>query len=86
MQSYTTSAFEPTIRSRTLLFLSYRDSRTRSTRFSRPRHRPAYDDLDPLDDEHQGLISSPSHVAVDVNELPPQWWRLPSTFPVSGLV
>lgn len=57
----------PTIRSRTGLFLSYRDTRATSTRFS--RSRGAYDD--DYDEEH-GLISGTSHHAVDV-DLPPTW-------------
>ncbi|KAF8885419.1 t-SNARE [Mucidula mucida] len=55
---------DPLTRSRTGLFLSYRDSRASSTRFS--RSRPVYDDTD---DEEQQLIS---HHAVDM-DLPPKW-------------
>ncbi|RDB16784.1 t-SNARE affecting a late Golgi compartment protein 2 [Hypsizygus marmoreus] len=50
-----------TTRSRTGLFLSYRESI--------PRSRPAnYED----DDEHEHLISTPRHIVLDV-PLPPQW-------------
>ncbi|KIK67408.1 hypothetical protein GYMLUDRAFT_37528 [Collybiopsis luxurians FD-317 M1] len=55
-----------TTRSRTGLFLSYRDSRAPSSRFSR------YDDPDSTpDDEQQHLIANP-HSAVDI-DLPPKW-------------
>ncbi|KAF5316891.1 hypothetical protein D9611_003955 [Ephemerocybe angulata] len=67
------SSSSPTTRSRTSLFLSFRESRTRSTRFSRSRNRPRYDDFDAPDDEHQGLINDQPHVALDVHELPPAW-------------
>jgi syntaxin 16 len=74
------SSLSPTTRSRTSLFLSFRESRARSTRFARPRARPRYTDLDDADDEHEGLIGARAHVAVDVNELPPPWWRPFSSF------
>ncbi|TEB38381.1 t-SNARE [Coprinellus micaceus] len=67
------SSLSPTTRSRTSLFLSFRESRARSTRFARPRARPRYTDLDDADDEHEGLIGAGAHVAVDVNEPPPPW-------------
>ncbi|KAK0212668.1 t-SNARE [Desarmillaria ectypa] len=54
----------PTTRSRTGLFLSYRDSRASSTHFS--RSRIAFDDTD---DEQQQLIN---HHTVDM-DLPPKW-------------
>ncbi|KAK0226094.1 t-SNARE [Armillaria fumosa] len=54
----------PTTRSRTGLFLSYRDSRASSTRFS--RSRITFDDTD---DEQQQLIN---HHTVDM-DLPPKW-------------
>ncbi|KAF6760276.1 t-SNARE [Ephemerocybe angulata] len=67
------SSSSPTTRSRTSLFLSFRESRTRSTRFARSRNRPRYDDFDAPDDEHQGLINDQPHIALDVHELPPAW-------------
>ncbi|PAV18698.1 t-SNARE [Pyrrhoderma noxium] len=67
---------EPTTRSRTLLFVSYRDSTPRTART--PSTNAFYPD-DADDDEHDRLIpagpSSPSrssHVALDV-DLPPPW-------------
>ncbi|TFK44709.1 t-SNARE [Crucibulum laeve] len=71
--SSSSSSLSPTTRSRTGLFLSYRDSRARSTRFSRSRLN-TYDDSYAPDDEHEGLINSTStaHVAIDVH-LPPKW-------------
>jgi syntaxin 16 len=58
------SMSSPTTRSRTGLFLSFRDS---IARFS--RSRPTYEDTD----EHDRLIDSPSHVTLNV-QLPPQWF------------
>ncbi|KAJ7783195.1 t-SNARE [Mycena metata] len=59
------------VRSRTGLFLSYRDSRARLS-----RHRPSSYADDPyaaVDDEHEGLIPvSPGHTALDL-DLPPKW-------------
>ncbi|KAG7449517.1 t-SNARE [Guyanagaster necrorhizus] len=55
---------DPTTRSRTGLFLSYRDSRASSTRFS--RSRITFDDSY---DEQQQLIN---HDTVDI-DLPPKW-------------
>ena len=66
----------PTTRSRTGLFLSYRESSVRPTRFSRARVA-RYDEPDIPDDEHQGLIQ---HVAVDVS-LPPKWSLSPPPSP-----
>ncbi|KAF8326604.1 t-SNARE, partial [Cantharellus anzutake] len=71
---------EPTTRSRTLLFLSYRDSDGRSRR---PRNRRSrallYSDAD-VDgaDERQGLIAgdasrSSDHVILNMDPLPPKW-------------
>lgn len=58
---------EPTTRSRTGLFLSYRDSRaSSSTRFS--SSRTTYNDDD---DEEQQLIQP--HRVVDM-DLPPEWY------------
>lgn len=66
-----TSQYEPTIRSRTGLFLSYRDSKATTTRFS--RQKPSlYADIDANDDEQDHLIASSSHVVLDV-DLPPKW-------------
>lgn len=65
------SQSQPTTRSRTGLFLSYRDSRTTSTRFSRQK-LSRYADADTNDDEQDRLIASSSHVALDV-DLPPKW-------------
>ncbi|KAJ6499284.1 syntaxin-like t-SNARE protein TLG2 [Mycena sanguinolenta] len=57
------------VRSRTGLFLSYRDSRAR---LSRPRQYPE-SPYAIADDEHEGLIpASPGHTAVDL-DLPPKW-------------
>ncbi|KAF8558067.1 t-SNARE [Imleria badia] len=65
------SSSSPTTRSRTLLFISYRDSRTRSTRFSRPLS--SYDDPYQANDEHEQLITpGAKHVALDAH-LPPKW-------------
>ncbi|KAJ4483407.1 t-SNARE [Lentinula aciculospora] len=59
-----------TTRSRTGLFLSYRDSRAPSSRFS--RKFSTYDEPDTaLADEHEGLIAN-THHAVEF-ELPPKW-------------
>ncbi|OJA18235.1 hypothetical protein AZE42_05179 [Rhizopogon vesiculosus] len=60
-----------TTRSRTLLFISYRDSRARSTRFSRAS--TSYDEPYGAEDENDTLINpSPGHVTLDA-ELPPKW-------------
>ncbi|KAJ6625629.1 t-SNARE [Mycena sp. CBHHK59/15] len=60
------------VRSRTGLFVSYRDSRTRLV--SRPRYTPYPESpYAAVDDEHEGLIpSSPGHTALDL-DLPPKW-------------
>lgn len=58
----------PTTRSRTLLFISYRDSRARSTRFSRPQS--SYDEADQPADENERLITR--HLTLDLH-LPPKW-------------
>ncbi|KAF9452407.1 t-SNARE [Macrolepiota fuliginosa MF-IS2] len=63
--------YQPTTRSRTGLFLSYRDSRTTSTRFSRQK-LSRYAETDTNDDEQDRLIASSNHVALDV-DLPPKW-------------
>jgi hypothetical protein len=75
------SDLSPTTRSRTLLFISYRDSRSTATRFSRPRldtNASNYGDSYTPDDERQGLISpkaAAGHVAIEIN-LPPKWYIL----------
>jgi hypothetical protein len=67
------STSQPTTRSRTLLFISYRDSRARSSRFSRAN---SYDDPDIGANENERLMSSqPAHVSLDV-DLPPKWYPL----------
>jgi syntaxin 16 len=66
------SSYLPTTRSRTLLFISFRDSRAPSTRFS--RLQSSYSD-EPYraDDENETLIHpSSAHLALD-SELPPKW-------------
>ncbi|KAG8213684.1 t-SNARE [Butyriboletus roseoflavus] len=69
------SSSSPTTRSRTLLFISYRDSRTRSSRFSRPLS--SYDDPYQTSDEHEHLITSGArHVTLDA-QLPPKWYSRP---------
>ncbi|KAF4563301.1 hypothetical protein EYR40_006981 [Pleurotus pulmonarius] len=63
-------------RSRTLLFLSYRDSTARSSRRSRSRIDPYADPYGQDDDEREGLITSsgqPAHAAIEVDALPPKW-------------
>ncbi|KAG6378184.1 t-SNARE [Boletus reticuloceps] len=70
------SSSSPTTRSRTLLFISYRDSRTRSSRFSRPLS--SYDDPYQAGDEHEHLITPatvfllshviPRHSRVDLSD------------------
>ncbi|KAH8119417.1 t-SNARE [Phellopilus nigrolimitatus] len=73
----------PTTRSRTLLFISYRDSTTRTTRtnpYLPSSHNYADSDAFNGDDEHEHLIpashndpsSSSRHLALDV-DLPPKW-------------
>lgn len=65
-------------RSRTLLFLSYRDSTARSSRRSRSRIDSYPDPYAQDDDEREGLISSsgqPVHAAIEVDALPPKWWE-----------
>jgi syntaxin 16 len=69
------SSYLPTTRSRTLLFISFRDSRAPSTRFS--RLQSSYSD-EPYraDDENETLIHpSSAHLALD-SELPPKWYIL----------
>lgn len=69
------SSSNPTIRSRTLLFISYRDSRASSSRFKR-RVLFNYDESNPDGDEEDRLIEPDAgHVSIDA-ELPPQWYVL----------
>ncbi|KAL7281198.1 hypothetical protein ACG7TL_004506 [Trametes sanguinea] len=67
------SSLNPTTRSRTLLFISYRDSRAGSSRSRRSRVITNYDNAQDEDDEHERLINADSgHIAIDA-ELPPKW-------------
>ncbi|KIJ67904.1 hypothetical protein HYDPIDRAFT_107435 [Hydnomerulius pinastri MD-312] len=69
--STASSSSLPTTRSRTLLFISYRDSRARSTRFSRAQS--SYDEPYQGEDENEGLINNNGrHIALDA-DLPPKW-------------
>ncbi len=63
--------FTPTTRSRTLLFISYRDSSARTPRAS--RSSPHYEDSYHPTDEHEGLINHHGGISLDV-ELPPKWF------------
>ncbi|KAI0371034.1 t-SNARE [Pilatotrama ljubarskyi] len=67
------SSLNPTTRSRTLLFISYRDSRAGSSRTRRSRVVTNYDAAQDEDDEHERLINADSgHISIDA-ELPPKW-------------
>ncbi|KAI0930315.1 hypothetical protein AcV5_007066 [Taiwanofungus camphoratus] len=68
------SSSPPSTRSRTLLFISYRDSRAGSSRFRRTRAFTSYDDPAHDADEQEHLIThdDPAHVSIDA-ELPPKW-------------
>ncbi|KAL6310328.1 t-SNARE [Sparassis latifolia] len=67
------SSSNPTTRSRTLLFISYRDSRAGSSRFRRSRVVTHYTDASLDSDEQEGLINhEPGHIAIDA-DLPPRW-------------
>ena len=72
--SSASSSLNPTTRSRTLLFISYRDSRAGASRSRRARIITNYDDAqDDGDDEHERLINAdPGHISLDA-ELPPKW-------------
>ncbi|KAI0081213.1 t-SNARE [Panus rudis PR-1116 ss-1] len=75
MASSSSSSSSVTTRSRTLLFISYRDSRAGSSRFRRrSRLFQTYDDSNALEgDEQDRLIDSEAgHVSIDA-ELPPKW-------------
>ena len=64
MHSHNHVFYSMSTRSRTGLFLSFRDSTARLS-----RSRPTYEDTD----ENDRLIDSPSHVTLNV-QLPPQWF------------
>ncbi|TDL26256.1 t-SNARE [Rickenella mellea] len=73
----TSSAISPTTRSRTLLFISYRDSTARASRKSRYGSSQNYGEIFNAGDEHEGLIAAadhdrPAHLSLDV-QLPPKW-------------
>jgi hypothetical protein len=78
MASSSTTPLEPITRSRTLLFLSYRDS---SVRTPRNRHRPSrssYSTAEPDVDEHEGLLRSEignaDHITIEMgSDLLPRW-------------
>ena len=72
--SSSSSSFTPTTRSRTLLFISYRDSRAGASRSRRARVVTNYDEAqDDDDDEHGRLINAEAgHISIDA-ELPPKW-------------
>jgi syntaxin 16 len=83
MQAPTSSYVEPTTRSRTLLFLSYRDSSSTRIR-RRPRAGPKppsyYSDTPNYAEggsERQGLINGAEdmagHTTIDMDSLPPKW-------------
>ncbi|PSR78146.1 hypothetical protein PHLCEN_2v7555 [Hermanssonia centrifuga] len=65
----------PTTRSRTLLFLSYRDSRASSSRFRRSRIAPQYDDVTGEDEQDRLIDPDAAHITIDT-ELPPRWYVL----------
>ncbi|KAI1796398.1 t-SNARE [Ganoderma leucocontextum] len=71
--SSSSSSLNPTRRSRTLLFLSYRDSRAGASRSRRSRIVATYDEAQNEDDEHERLINADSgHISIDA-DLPPKW-------------
>lgn len=97
MQASTSTYVEPTTRSRTLLFLSYRDSSSSRVR-RRPRARarspvsyysdaPNYAEAS-VNGERQGLITGAEdmagHSGADVDTLPPLWC-VHSTLPALGM-
>jgi hypothetical protein len=69
------TTFVPTTRSRTLLFISYRDSSARAPPTSRSGRRQYQDAYHTNDDENEGLINHQGtpHISLDV-ELPPKWF------------
>ncbi|KAM5532569.1 hypothetical protein V8D89_013775 [Ganoderma adspersum] len=71
--SSSSSSLNPTTRSRTLLFISYRDSRAGASRSRRLRIVTSYDEAQDDDDEHEHLINAePRHISIDA-DLPPKW-------------
>ncbi|KAI0717189.1 hypothetical protein C8T65DRAFT_641663 [Cerioporus squamosus] len=73
MSSSSSSSLNPTTRSRTLLFISYRDSRAGASRSRRSRIITNYDDAQDDGDEHEHLINAEAgHISLDA-ELPPKW-------------
>ncbi|KAF7792394.1 hypothetical protein EIP86_003431 [Pleurotus ostreatoroseus] len=62
----------PTTRSRTLLFLSFRDSRASSSRFRRPRTPVHFEDTAGEDEQDRLIDPSVAHVAIDA-DFPPRW-------------
>jgi len=70
--SPSSSTLTPTTRSRTLLFISYRDSSSRAPRKSRAGRQ--YEEAYQPTDENEGLIDHQAmpHTSLDV-ELPPKW-------------
>ena len=83
--SPSSSIAAPTTRSRTLLFISYRDSSARAPRT--PRGTRQYEDSYHPSDENEGLINHQGtpHTFLDV-ELPPEWFvrserHIPEHFP-----
>lgn len=73
VQMASSSSLNPTTRSRTLLFISYRDSRAGSSRTRRSRVITNYDAAQNEDDEHEHLINPDyGHISIDA-ELPPKW-------------
>jgi hypothetical protein len=72
--SASSSTLAPTTRSRTLLFISYRDSSARAPRRSRGG-RQYEDSYYQPSDENEGLIDHQTvpHTSLDV-ELPPKWF------------
>ncbi|PIL34155.1 transporter [Ganoderma sinense ZZ0214-1] len=71
--SSSSSSLNPTTRSRTLLFISYRDSRAGASRSRRSRIVTSYDEAQNDDDEHELLINAePGHISIDA-DLPPKW-------------
>ncbi|TFK87098.1 t-SNARE [Polyporus arcularius HHB13444] len=71
--SSSSSSLNPTTRSRTLLFISYRDSRAGASRSRRARIITNYDAAHDDDDEHERLINAEAgHISIDA-ELPPKW-------------
>ncbi|KAI0344848.1 t-SNARE [Trametopsis cervina] len=66
------STTTPATRSRTLLFLSFRDSRASSSRFRRSRVAQHFDETLGEDEEDRLINPDAAHVTIDA-ELPPRW-------------